>query len=540
MSRREQLALLVLLCSALALRLWHLWDIPGPTDEIGDVNRALLIARGELLPLTAYEPYIGALWNYLLAGLFLVFGPNPIVPRLLPLLGGTLTIAATLLLAREMAGPLAGWVAALLMATASAHIITNSHIAWSHTWTPLCLALAGWQLHRGLRCHDGRGLLWCGLWLGVALQLHPTMLAVIPGFAAYFLARGHPWLKTRWPYLAALLVFLTVLNLIFYNLQSGPASIERAQAVSGSYLSRQRSSGTQLYAGNLARLGLGGVRVISGAIDIRSQALDFLRDPLVIAPVVLTLAGALALGRRRDWLLPLVLLPYVSLLALFNSKYEIVPNARFLLPMLPVAFAASGALAAMVVDRWPGRRLAVAAVVLAVAILSSASLLGLIRRYDQMAGSVRTTADLAALVEMIERQRSPDEAVLLDRNLDKLWLDGGADLWMTLDFAFRLRNVPLQNLPTRGALLSGDTNPCSRQLVIAARIDQSSGIPSWLQRAMGPNPAALPRRFWTFRVVPQSSRTSSLGVGETLVLEYQPPLSASARTVDRCAPGRLI
>src|SRR5438046_3467395 len=60
----ERAALVALLLLAAGLRFWHLWDIPSPTDELLSVSRGLAIARGEMLPLTDFEPSIGALWRY--------------------------------------------------------------------------------------------------------------------------------------------------------------------------------------------------------------------------------------------------------------------------------------------------------------------------------------------------------------------------------------------------------------------------------------------------------------------------------------------
>ncbi|MCC7104620.1 MAG: hypothetical protein IT307_05710 [Chloroflexi bacterium] len=40
------LAMAGLLVLAGALRLWHLWDIPSPTDELLGIGRGLSIARG--------------------------------------------------------------------------------------------------------------------------------------------------------------------------------------------------------------------------------------------------------------------------------------------------------------------------------------------------------------------------------------------------------------------------------------------------------------------------------------------------------------
>ena len=48
---------------AAAARWPNLWLIPTFTDETLEVRLALQILRGEVLPLTNVDPYIGAFWN---------------------------------------------------------------------------------------------------------------------------------------------------------------------------------------------------------------------------------------------------------------------------------------------------------------------------------------------------------------------------------------------------------------------------------------------------------------------------------------------
>jgi len=56
---------------ALALRLPYLQDVPRYTDETDEIDLALRIARGEIFPMTNVVGYLGAFYNYLLAGAFL-------------------------------------------------------------------------------------------------------------------------------------------------------------------------------------------------------------------------------------------------------------------------------------------------------------------------------------------------------------------------------------------------------------------------------------------------------------------------------------
>ena len=206
---------------AVALRAWNLWDIPGPTDELQSVQRGLAIARGEMLPLTDHEPYIGSAWTFLLAAGFLLVGPSELVGRTLTLIVGAATIPTTYLFAREIGGRWVAAIAALLVTTSSAHTLATSHPAWSHAMTPLFLTLGLWQVARCIRIQRRSALLAAAVCLGLALQSHLTMLAVLPGVAAALLLGNWRWLTSRWLYIAAIIGLLCVTNILIFNLATG-------------------------------------------------------------------------------------------------------------------------------------------------------------------------------------------------------------------------------------------------------------------------------------------------------------------------------
>src|SRR5947207_2172605 len=114
---------------ALALRLPYHQLIPVFTDEVKDAYRALLAARGQLLPLTDSSSYIGSLWEWLMAAAFLVSGFNLYAPRALMMALGALTVVAAYPLGRAWGGRAGGVLTAGLMATSAEHIVVNSHIA---------------------------------------------------------------------------------------------------------------------------------------------------------------------------------------------------------------------------------------------------------------------------------------------------------------------------------------------------------------------------------------------------------------------------
>ena len=107
----DLVVLVAVLGIAAAARWPNLWLIPTFTDETLEVRLALQILRGEVLPLTNVDPYIGAFWNYVLAGGFWLLGPSPWLPRLLVFATGVATVGAAWWLGRELGGRIGGMVA---------------------------------------------------------------------------------------------------------------------------------------------------------------------------------------------------------------------------------------------------------------------------------------------------------------------------------------------------------------------------------------------------------------------------------------------
>ncbi|MGE3271567.1 MAG: hypothetical protein AB7P40_22645, partial [Chloroflexota bacterium] len=212
---------------AFAVRWPYLWTIPRFTDETLEVLHSLAIVRDGARPLTNYDSYYGALYNYLVAAALAVSGQSPLAPRAVVLVAGILTVVATYALglevARRMAGfgtthqRLVGLLAAALLATNGPHVVVNSHIAWSNCLTPLFTTLAFWALLQSSRAdapsppfplsrarERGRGrdghLHWllplAGLLLGLALQTHPLVVALLPGIALGVLLRDWRIVRT--------------------------------------------------------------------------------------------------------------------------------------------------------------------------------------------------------------------------------------------------------------------------------------------------------------------------------------------------------
>ena len=102
--RAEIPAVVGLVGVALATRWPYLLLSPQFPSVGATILLALDLADGRAFPLADDSPYIGALFIYLLAGLYKLAGPSVEATLLVPWAIGGLTVVPTYLLARELAG----------------------------------------------------------------------------------------------------------------------------------------------------------------------------------------------------------------------------------------------------------------------------------------------------------------------------------------------------------------------------------------------------------------------------------------------------
>lgn len=430
---------LALFAAALAIRLPYLTLIPRLTDETGEVLWALRIARGEILPLTHVDTYNGPLFPYLLAALFHLFGLSIPLPRVFVMIIGALTVVVTYGLARAMAGRLAGLVAGGLMATSFAHILINSHVAWSNCTTPFFTTLAALVFYLAVRRESGRLLALSGLLIGLALQTHPSVFLLIPGLALWFLAqeRGRTWLRRPAPYVAVLLALLAYSNMIWFNLRGGFASVAEARNPRNAYVELPTPAA---YAENLRNLIIQLLKMLSGTFREGYAPLDYLREPpVLIYGLVLLLALAYTVRRGRS--LPLALLASTALLMPYvNRSYESLHDTRYIAFLLPLAYTAMGILLGDLLRRSRGATPWMA--LLACLILVGTPLVSLGVYYEDSMASGLSNEKLLHMAILLRDTRDRGGYVFIDKELKRLKLGGGGDPARAMDHLLTLDGTP--------------------------------------------------------------------------------------------------
>jgi len=405
-----------LVLAALALRWPYVSLIPRFTDETLEVLHAAAIARGEILPLTNYDSYYGSLFNYLIAIPMALLGTDPLLPRWIVMVLGALTVVPTILLGREIAGRNVGIIAGLLLATGSAHIAVNSHIAWSNCLTPLFITACLWLLVRSQRRSSGFALAGAGLLFGLALQTHPAVIAFAPAIAVFVPWRCRPAVSWGWMVLAVGAFLVGYANMIAYNLSTNFDSLRSAQRVSGEYATAEDAdTGWQLVSSMLLLL----ARLAGGAVDQRSGALGYLLDPGVLVSLVLAGIGLVALWRRGEPLPLLAALTFLALLPLVNTKFRTLITIRYLVPLYPLLALGIAVVVVNLAQRLATQsvRLGMTVAMLALVATIAPSLLSLQRHYDRLLRTGDTNERILRLRDAIHQTRRPEELVIVDEDM---------------------------------------------------------------------------------------------------------------------------
>ncbi len=172
--------------------------IPRFEDEGEGVLWALDIFQGDHLPVTGVKAYTGPLFAYLVAGLFHLFGPDVVWPRMLAAVFGALTVPATFLLGRAVADARVGLVAAVLALT-NPGLVLMSHYGWSNSLTPFFATVTLTAIYLGVTRRRASVLAWGGVLAGLTLQTHAVSVFLLAGIVVWFLLTQSPkeWITGR-------------------------------------------------------------------------------------------------------------------------------------------------------------------------------------------------------------------------------------------------------------------------------------------------------------------------------------------------------
>jgi hypothetical protein len=181
---RELLALAAILMLAVVLRFISLpargqWD----ADQGHDMLVLMSMTQGGGWPLLGPPTSIGGvhhgvLYYYLLSPSAWLSGSDPVAVTAMIAIAGVAAVAVTWWLGRAIGGPLAGLVAALLMAV-SASAIEESTFIWNPNLIALSSSVALAGAWRGWTSETARPLTWIVAFAGAIVTMHCHVLGII-------------------------------------------------------------------------------------------------------------------------------------------------------------------------------------------------------------------------------------------------------------------------------------------------------------------------------------------------------------------------
>jgi len=174
---------------------------------------------------------------YILAFSRLLFGDSAFALRLLPALAGAVTVFLTGLLTRGMGGKFFAQAAACTASIVSCIFLAYNTVYSMNAFDVLFWTLAAYIAVRLVETGDPKYWLQLGLVIGLGAFNKIDMLWCGAGLAAGFiLTPMRSWLKTRWPWLAAVIAFLLFLPYVIWNITHDFAHLEFIRnAVGGKY-----------------------------------------------------------------------------------------------------------------------------------------------------------------------------------------------------------------------------------------------------------------------------------------------------------------
>jgi hypothetical protein len=342
-----------------------------------------------------------------------------------------------------------------------------------------------------------------GLLLGLALQTHPLVVALLPGIALAVLLRDVRVVKTPWPWLALAAFLLGYANMLAYNAGSGFDSLRSAQRIQTEYgTDQQAASG---YASTAGAMMLLLARVVGGAVDRRDGASAYLADPGVVFVGVLALGGLVLLAVRRELLPLLTAGSFLLILPAANPKFQTLLTSRYLMPIVPLLLACAACalvwLALFARTRWPAtRRRPLLAALMVGMLLAALALLPLDRYYRRAFERTDTNERILRLVDQIEAARQPGETILVDDRIGAELPDTGVTELRGLEYLLTFAKAPYRLVrPTPGRLQDSlDSQPTS--LAILNARDASAAAGRVKVESLDPRPPSDTGRMFDFRL----------------------------------------
>ncbi len=342
--------MLAFFCTALGLRLPWLWEIPRFIDELKEVSLAYMIYAGELLPLHNAAQDIGAMHNYILAGIFKILGPSIYLPRFYVAVTAALTVPLLYHLGTRLYGRRVGLLAAALLLFNGMHILVT-HMAWSNCTTPFFFTLALIATLNAEEKKSGPWLVIAALLWAATLQTHSSAIIYVIAAAIYLLRpsfRQQTGIQLRWYSTAALTLLGGYANMIYFNIISRGGSLRWLGHKS---YALEQNPGLISYLKNLHNMLVELGRTLSSTYSSHDHLLQYLTHPLFSLSLVLLLMGTVLAWKQKKTLPLWMIAAGFLIIPILNQRYSFFLATRYIMPVFICSLLLMAAGAIYVYDR---------------------------------------------------------------------------------------------------------------------------------------------------------------------------------------------
>ncbi len=322
-----------LFLAALLVRIPWLWEMPRYVDELKEVKLAYQIYQGQALPLHNMAHDIGALHNYILAGIFKLMGTSIYWPRLYVAITSALTVVLIYYIGKKLFGQWVGITAALLLLGNGMHILVT-HMAWSNCTTPFFFCLAFLAL---LNAEEKKSGIWLAisacLW-ALTLQTHSSVIIYVLAVIIYVFRPSflrETAIKTKYYLLSAISFLLAYANMIYFNLLTRGGSFTwlkyKGYAI-------EKKPGLISYLQNLQEMFIELVRSVSSTYAYQDKLLNYFSNPWFTLSLGLLLLGTYLTYKEKKFLPLYIMAGAFLIMPWINHRYVFFLATRYIMPVM--------------------------------------------------------------------------------------------------------------------------------------------------------------------------------------------------------------
>jgi 4-amino-4-deoxy-L-arabinose transferase-like glycosyltransferase len=318
---------------ALGIRIPWLWEVPRYVDELKEVNLAYQIYLGKVYPLHNMAHDIGALHNYILAGIFKILGPGLYWPRLYVVLTSALSVLLIYQLGKRLYNQWTGIIAAGLLLTNGMHILVT-HMAWANCTTPFFFLLALLTTVMAKEHKSGGWLMVSGLVWALALQTHSSVIVYLPVIMVYIFTRRFrqdTQIAAKYYVYTGLAFILGYFNMFYYNIISRGGSI--AWIFTKGY-TLETNPGFISFIRNLRLMFIELMRTICAGYDFEMPFWGYVYQLFFITGIIILGLGTVQTIKTKQglplWLVAggFMIIPWI------NSRYGYFIVTRYIMPVV--------------------------------------------------------------------------------------------------------------------------------------------------------------------------------------------------------------